>query len=297
MLQHTVIPRLFEGKSPDMTIRIWVPGCATGEEAYSLAILMREQLDRLDGNAPKVQVFATDIDEPAIATARAGRYPATLLQGMSSERLSRYFVHGIDGSHTIAKSVRELCTFSAHSLTRDPPFSRIDLLSCRNLLIYLDLELQGVVIPAFHYSLVPDGILLLGSSETVNRHESLFKTLDRSHRIFQKRDVPSPPLRMAGRDGPRNAQTTKDGSPPPRIPSKSGLSRLSSWANMRVMERFAPPFVIVTADAEALHYSSNLTRYLDLSFRNTQPECLADGADWPACTAARGAETGSRDRP
>ena len=263
-LQHTVIPRLFEGKSPDMTIRIWVPGCATGEEAYSLAILMREQLDRLDGAAPKVQIFATDIDEPAIATARAGRYPATLLQGMSPERLSRYFVRGIDGSHTIVKSVRELCTFSAHSLTRDPPFSRIDLLSCRNLLIYLDLDLQGAVIPAFHYSLVPDGILLLGSSETVNRHESLFKTLDRSHRIFQKRDVPSPPLRMASRDGQRNAETATDGNPLPRTSSRLGLSRLSTWANTRVMERFAPPFVIVTADAEALHYSSNLARYLDL---------------------------------
>ena len=179
------------------------------------------------------------------------------------ERLSRYFVHGIDGSYTIAKSVRELCTFSAHSLTRDPPFSRIDLLSCRNLLIYLDLELQGAVIPAFHYSLVPDGILLLGSSETVNRHESLFKTLDRSHRIFQKRDVPSPPLRMTGREGPRDAQTTKGGSPTRGVPFRSGLSRLSSWAHARVMERFAPPFVIVTADAEALHYSSNLARYMD----------------------------------
>ena len=263
VLQDTVIPRLFAGKSPDMTIRIWVPGCATGEEAYSLAILMREQLDRLDGNAPKVQVFATDIDEPAIATARAGRYPAALLQGMSSERLARYFVAGIDGSRTIAKSVRELCTFSAHSLTRDPPFSRIDLLSCRNLLIYLDPELQGIVIPAFHYSLVPDGILLLGSSETVHRHDGLFKTLDRSHRIFQKRDVPSPPLRMAGREGPRNAHRTQGGAHTQRIPSKSGQSRLSNWASMRVMERFAPPFVIVTADADVLHYSSNLTRYLD----------------------------------
>jgi two-component system, chemotaxis family, CheB/CheR fusion protein len=263
VLQQGVIPRLFGGKSPVATIRIWIPGCATGEEAYSLAILMREQLDRLDGDAPGVQIFATDIDEPAIATARAGRYPATLLQGMSAERLSRYFVHGIDGSYTVAKSVRELCTFSAHSLTRDPPFSRIDLLSCRNLLIYLDLELQGVVMPAFHYSLVPDGILLLGSSETVNRHESLFKTLDRSHRIFQKRDVPSPPLRMTGRNGPRNAQTTKDGSPVSHISFKSGFSRLSTWANTRVMERFAPPFAVVTADGEALHYSSNLARYLD----------------------------------
>jgi two-component system CheB/CheR fusion protein len=263
VLQQTVIPRLFEGKGTNATIRIWIPGCATGEEVYSLAILMREQLDRLNGDAPGVQVFATDINEPAIATARAGRYPATLLEGMSSERLSRYFVHGIDGSYTIAKSVRELCTFSAHSLTRDPPFSRIDLLSCRNLLIYFDLEVQSVVIPAFHYSLVSDGILLLGSSETVNRHESLFKTLDRSHRIFQKRDVPSPPLRSTGRDGPRDAQTTKNGSPVPHTPYKSGLSRLNTWANTRVMERFAPPFVVITADAEALHYSPNLDRYLD----------------------------------
>ena len=159
---------------------------------------MREQLDLLDGDAPKVQVFATDIDEPAIATARAGRYPVTLLQGMTSERLSRYFVHGIDGSYTIAKSVRELCTFSTHSLTRDPPFSRIDLLSCRNLLIYLDLELQGIVIPAFHYSLVPDGILLLGSSETVNRHESLFKTLDRKPSHLSEARRSQPPVADGG---------------------------------------------------------------------------------------------------
>ena len=263
ILKRTIIPQLLEGESPEATIRVWVPGCATGEEAYSLAILMREQLDLLDGDTPKVQVFATDIDEPAITTARAGRYPVTLLQGMSSERLSRYFVRGIDGSYTIAKSVRELCTFSTHSLTRDPPFSRIDLLSCRNLLIYLDPDLQGTVIPAFHYSLVPGGILLLGSSETVSRHENLFTTLDRKHRIFQKRDVPSPPLRMAGRDHQKDAQTTTAGGSVPRIPSKSGLSRLSAWANTRVMERFAPPFVIVTAEAEALHYSSNLIRYLN----------------------------------
>ncbi|MCB8881154.1 PAS domain-containing protein [Acidisoma cellulosilytica] len=262
-LKTTVIPLLFEGKGANDTIRIWIPGCATGEEAYSLAILMREHLDRIPDNAPKVLVFATDIDEPAIATARMGRYPDSLLLGMSPERLSRYFVHGIDGSYTIAKSVRELCTFSAHSLTRDPPFSRINLLSCRNLLIYLDLELQGVVIPAFHYSLVPNGILLLGSSETVNRHENLFTTLDRAHRVFQKRDVPSPALRMTGRDSLRIFPPQKDGGKASHVSSRSILSRLGTWASTRVMERFAPPFVIVTADAEALHFSPNLTRYLD----------------------------------
>ena len=147
-LEQMVVPRLFDDAGPETTLRVWVPGCATGEEAYSLAILMREQLDRLGGRAPRVQVFATDIDDAAIATARLGRYPVTLLQGMSADRLSRHFVHGIDGSYTIAKSVRELCTFSAHSLTRDPPFSRIDLLSCRNLLIYLDLDLQRLSLNA-----------------------------------------------------------------------------------------------------------------------------------------------------
>ena len=203
LLKRTVVPRLFEGKNADDTIRIWVRAVPLGKRLTRWPVLCANSSIAIEDNAPEVQIFATDIDEAAIATARAGRYPVSLLEGMSSERLSRYFVHGIDGSYTIAKSVRELCTFSAHSLTRDPPFSRIDLLSCRNLLIYLDLELQGVVIPAFHYSLVPDGILLLGSSETVNRHEGLFKTLDRSHRIFQKRDVPGPPLRMTGRDRPR----------------------------------------------------------------------------------------------
>jgi two-component system CheB/CheR fusion protein len=108
--------------------------------------------------------------------------------------------------------VRELCTFSSHSLTRDPPFSRINLLSCRNLLIYLDIDLQAVVIPAFHYSLVPSGILLLGSAETISRHEGLFSTLDRSHRIFQKLDVPTPPLHMTGRATTREAPTGKAGT-------------------------------------------------------------------------------------
>jgi len=114
----------------------------------------------------------------------------------------------------VAKQVRELCTFSEHSLTRDPPFSRIDLVSCRNLLIYLDTDLQAVVLPAFHYSLVPNGILLLGSSETVSRHESLFATVDRDHRIFQRRNVPSPPLRLSGKLAPRRRPRRADCLPP-----------------------------------------------------------------------------------
>ena len=161
-VKRVVVPRLFEGKGANDTVRIWVPGCATGEEAYSLAILLREHIDSLVA-VPQVQVFATDIDDAAIATARSGRYPATLLNGLSPERRERFF-NPAESSYLVNKEIRELCTFSTHSLIRDPPFSRMNLVSCRNLLIYLDADLQATVIPTFHYSLAPGGVLLLGSS-------------------------------------------------------------------------------------------------------------------------------------
>jgi two-component system, chemotaxis family, CheB/CheR fusion protein len=196
-IESLVMPRLFAGKDANDTIRIWVPGCATGEEAYSLAILLREQLDRLRG-VPKVQLFATDIDEAAIATARLGTYPASLLEGLSAQRRARFF-HASMGSYVVSKEIRDLCTFSSHDLVRDPPFSRMHLVSCRNLLIYMDTHLQSQVIPVFHYSLVPHGMLLLGASESASRHDGLFEPLDKAARIFEKRDVPSPPLKVSSR--------------------------------------------------------------------------------------------------
>ena len=189
VLEKDIVPRLFAGKDATSELRIWVPGCATGEEAYSLAILLREHMDKI-ATSPKVQIFASDIDEIAIGTARLGRFPATLLEGITPERRSRFFSEGPDG-YLVRQEVRELCTFSAHSLIRDPPFSRIDMISCRNLLIYMDSELQDRVIPIFHYALVPNGVLVLGSSETIARQERLFQPLDRSHRIFVRRDGPS----------------------------------------------------------------------------------------------------------
>jgi two-component system CheB/CheR fusion protein len=202
VLEQEVIPRLFKGMNAEKTVRVWVPGCATGEEAYSLAILLREQAARLQG-APKLQIFATDIDEPALDTARTGRYPATLLEGLSPARRARFFTQSGNG-YVVTREIREICTFSAHSLVRDPPFSRMNLISCRNLLIYLDTELQARVIPAFHYSLVPHGMLLLGSSETTARHEELFTALNKGARIFERRDVQSPRLdiQRQGRYGP-----------------------------------------------------------------------------------------------
>ena len=200
-LEHVVMPRLFAGKHADGTVRVWVPGCATGEEAYSIAILLREQMDKLQA-VPKVQVFATDIDELAIGTARLGRYPTTLLEGISPKRRERFF-HASSVGYAISKEIRELCTFSSHSIVRDPPFSRMDLISCRNLLIYMDVELQADVIPAFHYSLKPGGILLLGSSKSTARHDELFEPLNKAYRIFRRRDVRSPLLELHSRVGDR----------------------------------------------------------------------------------------------
>src|SRR5205085_11558430 len=177
VLQNEVVPRLFVGRHADGLVRLWVPGCATGEEAYSLAILLREHMDSLTA-PPTVQIFATAIDESAIATARLGRYPATLLEGLSEERKKRFFGPSQAG-YLVSKEIRELCTFSTHNVVRDPPFSRMDLVSCRNLLIYMDKQLQGVVLPIFHYALKNGGILLLGGSESAAQHDDLFAPLNK----------------------------------------------------------------------------------------------------------------------
>ena len=147
-------------RAPTTEVRVWVPGCATGEEAYSIAMLLREHMDKIQA-APKVQIFATDIDEQAIAIARAGRYPADLLRGVSPERRQRFFL-AEDHTYVVSKELRDCCIFSAHNVIRDPPFSRLDLISCRNLLIYLGAELQAELIPVFHYALRPERLPVPG---------------------------------------------------------------------------------------------------------------------------------------
>ena len=261
-LRTVVVPRLFHGKGADGNVRVWVPGCATGEEAYSIAILLSEFAAGLGSAAPRIQVFATDIDEAAISTARAGRYPSSLMSAISPAHLERFFVVSGDGAYTVAKQVRELCTFSAHSLTRDPPFSRIDLVSCRNLLIYLDSDLQAAIIPAFHYALVPEGILLLGSAETVSRHENLFEALDRAHRIFRRRDTPSPPIQMQGRAFHREQHPAMDADTG-AAPARRSKLRTASRANARVLERFGPAFIVVDPQGVVVQYSSRIGRFLE----------------------------------
>ena len=212
-LAKSVIPELFEGRGADDVVRIWVPGCATGEEVFSIAILAREHINRLSA-VPRVQIFATDIDEQALSVARAARYPAALLSGVSAERRDKFFI--LDGgSYVLSKDVRELCIFSPHSIIRDPPFSRIDLVSCRNLLIYFGADVQNQVVPTFYYALRPDGYLFLGSAENVSQFGDLFAPLDKRHRIFRRRsDVVSPIRLPLSLHGYANQPAVKADAPP-----------------------------------------------------------------------------------
>ena len=259
VLEKQVIPGLFQGKDATSTVRVWVPGCATGEEAYSMAILLREHMETLTV-LPKVQIFGSDIDEIAIATARAGRYPASLLDGMSDERRSRFFSKTA-GGFVVKQAVRELCTFSAHSLVRDPPFSRIDLISCRNLLIYLDRTLQDRVVPIFHYALVPAGILVLGTSETIARHEQLFRPLDRAHHIFVRQDGPSD-LTVVYPVPDRQSRLRPGTAVAKQADPRADWPKTVAIANRRILERFATPFVVVNAEGEVAHFSSHTGRFL-----------------------------------
>jgi chemotaxis methyl-accepting protein methylase/CheY-like chemotaxis protein len=185
-LAAQVLPAIVERGEPGAAVRIWVPGCASGEEAYSLAILVREHLAQVDA-ARSVQIFATDIDSEILAAARLGRYSDQIREHVSSERLERFFVRDED-CYQVSHELRAMCTFSEHSLIRDPPFSSLDLISCRNVLIHFSIDPQKKLVPLFHYALRPGGFLLLGPSESVAAHSELFATVDKEHRLFQRNE-------------------------------------------------------------------------------------------------------------
>jgi len=191
-IEKKIIPKLFANKPVDSVIRIWVPGCSTGEEAYSFAILLAEYQEEVRQSF-KIQIFATDIDSEAIATARAGLYPSGIAADISSERLARFFsIEPGDSTYRIHKGLRDMLIFSEQSVTRDPPFSKLDLISCRNLLIYIDTDLQKKLIPLFQYALNPTGFLFLGTSETVGEFSDIFVVLDKKQKIYQRRKDTSP---------------------------------------------------------------------------------------------------------
>jgi two-component system CheB/CheR fusion protein len=262
-LKKHVIPRLFEGRDASDAVRVWVPGCATGEEVYSLAMLLREHVDSLRA-PPHVTIFATDIDEQTLAVARAGRYPEALLTGVSAERRRRFFTSdGQTGQiFVVAKDVRDLCVFSAHSLLRDPPFSRMDLISCRNLLIYFGVEAQRQVMPILFYALQPRGYLFLGMSESIGRFADKFMPVDKKHCVFQARDMGGSrapmPLFVGGAHPADFSMVVMDR----RVPAGPAPFRQS--VESCIAEKFAPPHVVVSADGDIVYFSARIGKYLEI---------------------------------
>jgi two-component system CheB/CheR fusion protein len=257
-LEASVVPQIVQSKSADDQIRVWVAGCATGQEAYSIAILLQEAIAKRRVK-PKITIFGTDIDDRAITIARAGRYQKSLLDEMSPKRRDRWFIE--DGDHFCPiKELRESCIFSVHSIIKDPPFSKLDLISCRNLLIYLDTSLQDRVLPIFHYALRPSGYLFLGPSEGVGRRGELFAATDKKHRIFRRRDDAVTVLPSLSSPRALDQMPSRDGVQAPRSLEDDIASRLGS-----LVERYAPAHLVIDKLHEVVRFSGRTGKYLEPS--------------------------------
>ena len=262
-LEEQVIPRLFDDKHPGAAVRVWVPGCSTGEEAYSIAILLQEHLEALK-QSYKVQVFATDIDSQAIEQARAGTYPASIAADVPMERLARFFTLKPDGSaYRVHKVIRDMLVFAEQDVTKDPPFSHLNLISCRNLLIYMGRELQKKVISLCHYALNQDGFLFLGNSETIGEFVDLFGIVDRKWKLYRRkedeRDAPRPSLGSFVPpllNGERPARAAR----PPR---RDGAAQLRNLAEHALLQQYAPASVVVNERSEILFIHGRTGRYLE----------------------------------
>jgi len=263
-LEEQVIRKLFAGKPAGAVIRVWSPGCSTGEEAYSLAILLEERLEALK-QSYKVQAFATDIDSQAIATARAGIYPASIAADLSPERLARFFAAEPGGSaYRIHKGIRDMLVFSEQNVIKDPPFSKLDLISCRNLLIYMGRDLQKKIIPLFHYALNPGGRLFLGTSETVGEFGDLFATLDRKLKLYQrKEDIHSAQRAPLGRFLP---PMTAQEEAVPRAAGKTAFpGKLSSreLTEQALLQQVASAAALVNGRGDILYLHGRSGLYLE----------------------------------
>ena len=257
-LKKKVFPRLLKDRRARTPIRVWVPGCSTGEEAYSLAIALLEFLGTRGASVP-VQIFATDISDPAIDKARAGIYPAGIAADVSAARLRRFFVKH-DGGFQATKAVRDVCVFARQDVTKDPPFSKLDLISCRNLLIYFGPVLQKRVIPTFHYSLKPDGLLLLGNSETIGGFADLFALADRRHKLYQRKpSAHRMEFELPHHGPPEDKFEARPVAPPASLP---GLDYLKE-ADRIVLGRYTPPGVVVNEHLEILQFRGHTGLYLE----------------------------------
>jgi two-component system, chemotaxis family, CheB/CheR fusion protein len=254
-LADLVIPTLFENKGAADTIRVWVAGAATGEEAYAVAMLLLEEAGRRD-NRCEIQVFASDLDEQALRIAREGRYPQTIEADMSEERLRRFFTREGD-QYQVTRELRDAVLFARHSLLKDPPFSRTDLISCRNVMIYLDRESQQQICAAFHFALNPSGYLFLGSSESADNPAGVFRLVDREARIYQRMPAAAE-IRLTPRVGPPGF-----GLEP--LPTRSPAPSRSAAVHREALERVAPPSMIIGESHRVLDLSETAGRYLQPS--------------------------------
>lgn len=261
-LKDTVLPAVLANAADGARLRAWVVGCSTGEEAYSLAIVFRELIEALpEPGAHALQIFATDLSADAIAVARAGRYPARIADDVAAERLARCFSAQGD-TYLVDKSIRDMVLFAQHDVILDPPFTRLDFLSCRNLMIYFNSALQRRLLPLFHYSLRPGGVLLLGGSETVGRSVALFAPLSPKSRLYRRSDramhagqVDFPVSRRSSALTP--AQESKVSQAPPQP------ANLQSLADQMLLQEFSPSAVLVNEGGDILYVSGRTGRYLE----------------------------------
>ena len=271
-LAEKVLPRLFAKSPPNENVRIWVAGCANGSEAYSMAMLCREVMDEMK-SPPGVQIFATDIDERALQVARAGIYPVGIEEHVSPERLKRFFVKR-GKQYQVTKEIRDNVLFSVHNLISDAPFSRLDLISCRNLLIYLGPHLQNKLIPLFHYALRPSGYLFLGPSENITAHGELFRPLDPRFRISQRKGTAvGSAAAFSLRQGKLNPVAGNGNQPELDVD-------LSNIRQRILLDEFSPKSCVIDESGQILNAAANMQKYLALSdgdFQNNIIKMAASG--------------------
>jgi two-component system CheB/CheR fusion protein len=257
VLEQKVLPNLLQGKKPDDPLRCWVVGCSTGEEAYSLAMILSEEMQKLKKYL-NVQIFATDIDEAAIENARKGIFPDSITADVSKERLGQFFTKD-DGVFKVKKQIRDMVVFSLQSIIRDPPFSRLDLVSCRNLMIYLDQPLQKKIIPLFHYTLNPQGVLLLGPSESIGEFTDLYQSLNAKWKIFQRKESLRDGIIDYQKKIPHGGQ---DNLEPDVLIRASVTPDIQSVIEKAILSQYAPKGVLVDDKYEVLHFVGQTEKFL-----------------------------------
>ncbi len=258
-LTEQVFPKLLDKRDLDLPIRAWVCGCATGEEAYSLAIELTDFLQRQQSPV-RVQIFATDVSETAIEHARAGVYPASIASDIDPDRLRRYFTRS-DGHYRVSKTIRDLCVFARQDLTKDPPFSRLDLVMCRNVLIYMDTVLQRKLIGLFHYALTPNAFLVLGQAESVGTQASLFALTDKKHRVYRKKASTAGGGQLMTMPREASAVMAPRRLPAPFVPDHE--HGLHGEVSRLILDRYAPAGVVVDGDLQIVQFRGQTGQYLE----------------------------------